>query len=572
MTTLPYPISASQVDARSPVDDALMGAIRDNLDYLYDNAQSQQAYDYQFKVNGNLNLISSSRYYRLDGALITRDQTFSQCFAYLEDADLGGTFSVDLRTINKVNIAIASLKHQFTSAINSIARTGSGLSTQSISRATAQLSTQSITLWKSTINVSSIVYIGRDTSAGLLWRYNLASAPDSDWIVGDSVTFASSTNPANDVTATIVRIGEDGGNNVVVRNDSGVAQTSASGTVQLNAWKYNFTGAVPAQFAAGQSGKFATHTTGGNNGTLPIYAINQGGNNIIVKNASGATQGGVAGTADTNQWIFAQSASVSATDYVVGESAVTSGHTSGNNDGTFPIMAVNSGGNNVVLYNTAGVVQGGAAGTTNTSRWTYFFSVDPSANVTAGDTIYFSGATTAANNGAFVVKQVDRSTSDNIVVYNTGGVAQGGAVGNAYSSKRIVAFASDQSALITILSRIKLINTEGGGTYDGEFDVTAVNRGGGSNYNAVIDTTTLPMGDIAQACGRVALESKSIFDTRPSVTINSSYTNVSDTSVRVSSNAVFNATRKIVTAGTLLGMDIVSLPSGSPRNLVVQLR
>lgn len=564
---LPYPIASSQTDAKSPVDDALMDSIRQDLDYLETNLAVSGAFDYQFKVNGYLSAIPAARYNRLDGALVSKDQTFQNCQIYLEEPGLGGTLSVDVRRYTKPNVLITALTRQFTSAINSIARTGSGISTQSISRATAQVNTQTITKFKSDLSTSSIVLVG-PTSFNYV-RYNFTAAVDSDWAVGDSVAFASHTNAANDGTFVIVQKNVDGGNNVVVVNASGVAQSGTAGTASLLAFKYNLTNPAASAFVAGETVHLATHTTGGNNGDLTIYAVNSGGNNIVVKNASGATQGGAVGTVDTNRWIYSFGSAVSVTDYVVGEKAHTTGHTSGNDDGDFVIKAVNSGGNNLHLFiSSGGVAQGGAAGTTNTNRWSYFFSVDPSSSVTAGDLVESASATSAANNGEFTVKQVNRTTSDNIVVYNVSGVAQGGAVGTMYSKLMLVKFAADQSATITTNSRIGIFGTQLA-TADGDYTVSQVNRGGGSNYNAVISHATAT--EQTGPCGRVVEESKSLFDTLPSIVIPASTDAFNTTHMNLSTNMVMNATRKIVPTGTLIAADIVTIPNGHPRNLVIQL-
>lgn len=561
--SLTYPIVAAQTDAKSPVDEQLMDDIRLNLEDLEGRIATSGSSDYQFKVNGYLDASSSRRRRRLDGAIVSQSVTLQRCYAMLEEGGDGGTLQVDIKRVSKPDTKITQLSRQFTSAINSIARAGSSINTQSVTRATAQVSTQSITLWKSAINISSIILVGNNRV-----RYNLASAPDSDWIVGDSVTFASCSNAANDGAFTIVELNQDGGYNVVVTNASGVEQSGATGTARLNAWSYNLTNPANSHFAAGESALFASHSSGGNNGTLPIYAINQGGNNIIVKNASGATQGGAVGTIDTNRWIFAFSSAAPA-DYVVGENALTASHSTGGNNGSFPIAAVNSGGNNVVLYNTGGAVQGGAAGTVDTKRWVIFFSSDPSAQVSAGYTVYVTGASSSANDGEFVVKQVNRSTSDNVVVYNNSGVAQGGASGTLYTKRMLVKFAADQSATITTDSLITLYGTMRT-LGDGNFDVLQVNRGGGSNYNAVVEMDSTSVEQVG-AAGRVVFEAKSVFDTKPSFTIPPRTRNFYGSHGNVSSNMVLNATRKIIPAGTLLVLDLLSIPDGNPKNLTVHL-
>lgn len=557
-----YPIVAAQTDAKSPVDEQLMDDIRLNLEDLDSRLTLQGIFDYQFKLNGNLSKIPSTKFLRIDGVLISKAATFQQCRAYLEEPGDGGTLEVDIRRVSRPDVSITALTRQFSSSINSIARAGASIATQSVTRSTAQISTQGVTQWKSAINVSSVVPIGDD-----LFRYNLASATDSDWKVGDSVTFQSMASAANDGTFTIVRINDDGDSNVIIENVSGVAQAGTAGTARLNAWAYLYTNPVSTQFAAGEKADFAGHADAGNNGKFLIYAINQSGNNIIVKNSLGVANASVGGTADVLRWIYAF-LSAASSDYVVGEKAETASHTSGANDGKFPITGVNFGGNNVVLYNENGVVQGGVAGNVNTLRWIYFFSVDPSANVTASDSVIFKNTSNAANSGTFVVKQVNRLTADNIVIFNENGVVQGGAFGTAEHIRMLVKFLTDQSADITTDSKIHIFGSAEGAT-DGDFQVFEVNRGGGANYNAVIETEE----GVAQvgASGRVVYETKSLFDTTPSFVIPARNTNFDNTHLLVSSNAVFNATRKIVPSDTLIVMDILQIPNGDAKNLVVQL-
>lgn len=566
-------LTTAETDAKSPISEDLATKIKDNLDDLDSRANAVGAFDYQFKVNGGLELLrntttgSFSRRHRVDGGLISKSSTLQQCRLLLIDGGEGGDLEVDVRRATKPNCEIRSVNALYRASIQSIGRAGSSISTQSISRATTQLATQSVARFKSAINISSIVDMGSDNVTGThYFKINLASAPDADY-VGQSVTLASTSGGTNDGTFTCVRVKDDGGNNIVIANASGASQSSSAGNVELNLWKYTYTNPVSSHFAAGENALFASHTAGGNDGSFEIYAINQSGNNIVVKNTGGVAQAGVAGTVDVKRWKYVTSSAVSSTDYVVGESALLASHSSGVNDGTFPIRAVNDGGNNIVVYNNAGAVQGGAAGTIDTTRWVYAFSTDPStsSNVIAGDSIIFTSATTAANNGTFTVKEVNRSAGTNLVVSNTSGVAQGGAVGTATTAKKKVAFASTQ-ADITTNSRIYVVNCPT--ILEDDYDVAEVNRGGGSNYNAIISTTSTTEQD--GPCGRVAMETKSVFDTRPKATITPLSYNWQSSHGAVSSNMVLNSTRKIIPADTLVFLDILSAPIKS-RGLTVQL-
>lgn len=573
-----YPIVAGQTDAKSPIDQALMDAIRLNLVDLESRIVASASFDYQFKINGPLELLPAQvlsqqlaspasfvRFKRADGGLISKTTDLQECRILLASGGNGGDIEVDVRKATKPNVEITAVQALYRASIQSIGRAGSAISTQSISRATSQINTQSIARFKSAINISSIISMGLDPATNTqLWKINLASAPDTDY-VGQSITLASTTGATNDGTFTCVRVKDDGGNNLVIANAAGANQSSAAGTVELNLWKYTFTNPVSTHFAAGENVLMAAHTSGVNDGSFEIYTINSGGNNIIVKNTAGTAQAGVAGTADTKRWKYVTSSAVSSTDYVVGESAFMQSHSSGANDGTFPIRAVNDGGNNVVVYNNAGVVQGGAAGTIDTCRWVYAFSSDPASFVSAAHNIIFTAATTAANNGTFVVKEVNRSAGTNLVVHNTAGIAQGGAVGTAVTARKKVKFATTQ-ADITTDSRIFVVNCPT--IPEDDYDVLVVNLGGGANYNAIIETTSTTEQD--GPCGRVAMETKSVFDTRPKITMPPQSYNFAATHYQVSSNMVLNATRKSITAGTLVFLDILSSPQGA-RDLTVQL-
>lgn len=558
-------IASSATDAKSPIDEDLMELVRTNFDDLDSRANAVGAFDHQFKLNGPLGQITS-RKNRVDGGLISKSSTLQQVRILLEDSGDGGDVEIDIRKGTKPNAEITAVAALFRASIQSIARAGSSVNTQSIARATSQISTQSIARWKAQLNITSIIDMGYDPDTGdRLWKFNLSGAPDSDY-TGQSVTTASTTNAGDSGTFTVKRVKDDGGNNIVIANASGVGQTGAAGTLDLNMWKYTFTNPVNSHFAAGEIGTFASHSNAANDGALEIYAVNQSGNNIIVKNTSGVAQAGVAGTADCNRWKYAASASMSTTDYVVGESALMASHSTGANNGTFPIRAVNDGGNNLVVYNASGAAQGGVAGTMDTCRWVYAFSSAPT-NVSAGDSNIFSSCSNAANDGTFTIKEVGRSGGNNLVVHNTSGVAQAGVAGTSTTSKKKVSFASDQSASITTDSRVFVVNCPT--ITEGDYDVTAVNLGGGANYNMIISTT----GTTEQAgpCGRVALETKSVFDTRPKITLPPKTYNWLSTSAQISSNMVLNATRKIIAADTPVFMDVISVPSGRSKNLVVQM-
>lgn len=553
--TLPYPIAASQVDKKSPVDEQLMQAIKGDLDFLDTQRVALKTFELKIAVEGYLNVFYGLVKRRVGAIEIMRDYTLSTARLSLEEPGTSGSVEVDVRKVTTPNTPIQALTRQKTGAINSIARTGSAINTQSITRSTAQIATQSITQWKSSLNIQSVIPLGNN-----LVRYNFSAPPDSDYLVGDYADFTGCSDSNNNGSFPIVKINEDGDYNLIVTNALGVEQSSASGTGVLAAWSYNYSNPVSTEFSDGELSTFAAHTDPANNGQFAVYKINQSGNNIIVKNQNGVAQGGIAGNANANRWKYTFVSSAPS-DYAVGEKAFMSGHTSGANDGNFIITGVNQGGNNIVVYNSSGVTQGGAAGTVQTNRWTYFLTVDPSSGISAGDEVVAVSTTSSANSGRFTAKQVNRSTSDNVVVYNESGVAQGGAVGTLSSSKMLVKFSADFSSIYTTASRVEVTGTK---DTDGYYDVVQVNRGGGANYNVVISA---PNGtEQVGAAGRIFAESKSIFSTRPKLTPASN----TNRHIQVDTAAVFNS-NAIMTLGDILEMDVLSVPSGNPRTLTLQL-
>lgn len=515
--TLPYIIAASEVDAESPVKDVLMEGIKADLDYLDGLLGATAVPQYSFVLNGPLSSLPSGRCKRVDTQMRHAAITFTKCKLSLERGGTTGTLSVDVRRHQQLNIAIQSIGYQHSDNIQSITNIAPALATQSIARNGAQISTQSIARAKTQLNIQSIINVPGTTK----WRFNLNTAPDTDWQVGKTFTTASCTNAANDGTWTIVEKNQSGHPSLVVTNASGVAQTGVAGTADLNLWSYTYTNPVTSDdFTINYSHIFASHTTGANNGTFEIYKINQSGNNAWVYNASGVAQAGVAGTLDTSFWRYTYSTTPSITDFIVGEDAKMATHTTGANNGNFLIVYMNySATNSIVVYNTAGVAQAGAAGTADTNRWIYGMSTSPAASNTVGEYTRFASATNPLNDGLFVIKEINRSALNNLVIYNESGVTQGGAAGTVVHTKRIVRFLTDQSAYITTSSRIEMADCPS--AYYNETDsnlgnvVLEVNRGGGSNYNAVIYMDLAP--EQLSPAGMLTIESKSIFNTAPSI-------------------------------------------------------
>jgi uncharacterized delta-60 repeat protein len=345
--------------------------------------------------------------------------------------------------------------------------------------------------------------------------------PDRDWLSLTGTGFGTS----------VYMIRHDSAGDVYVCGSFAAYQVSTSldfvkikangvltkGRVRLQLFSFNYLSPVDASFAQGELFLSAGHSSANNNGNLTIYKTNQGGNNIWVKKNNSVEQAAPAGTADVFRWSYNLGA-LPSTDFAVGDQLKAASHTTAANNGNFPIRALTA--TAIVVYNVAGVVQAGVAGTCNTNRWQYELSENPStaSAVQVGDTIRFANCPVAANNGTFVVKQVNRGSTFNLVVENTTGAAQTtGGVGEAISAKKVVKFASDQSGVFGTSSFVEFKYLEDA-NFLGEnkvYQVLEVNRGGGANYNIVIEEAAANRQ--VQPQGLVAVESRSLFATVPTI-------------------------------------------------------
>lgn len=559
---LPYPISASQTDAKSPVDDNLMDSIRLDLEYL-DSLFATGAAIFGFTLNGPMNAYRTMKK-ALDFVPVFGEFQPGFVRTNLKLSGASGSLRFDIRRHTTPKTPIVGIDHQYEGATTSIAQVAPNLNTQSITRSTAQISTQSITVAKATLSIQSIVFIGENK-----WRYNLSAAPDADWVVGRSVLISGASSANNNGTFELVEKNNSGYPSIVIRNNIGVAQTTAAGTIQLQLFSYNYSNPVSTQFVAGELVTMAAHTTGVNNGQFEIAKINSGGNNIWVWNIVGVVQGAAAGTADVNRWKYALLSPASTTDFVVGERALMTSHTSAANNGNFRITAVNLDTDNVTVYNPNGVVQGGVLGNINTNRWIYGLPTDPSSQITALDRVQLEGHTNNLNNGIFTVVQVNRSLANNVVVYNEAGVAQAGSAGFVRTTRKLVKFEADQSAVYTSLSFVELIQCPDSlYNYDDtkvQFSVLQVNRGGGANYNIVID---VPSGTSqASPAGYVALEAKSIFTSTPSIAVDTTSLEPNQMLKQTFTNIVAG----LIPAETPLGLYILEIPTGRSESFSVTI-
>jgi hypothetical protein len=554
-------MTAEEIDAKSPIDDALMEKIKDNDDDLNLRVITAGNSPFVWEVGGPLRSIAAFKR-SLAFGLVNKEFTPSICRFMLKKSGTSGNLAFDLRTHTRLNLPIQGVDFQYYGTTQSIARVAS-ISTQSIARTTSQVSTQSITFAKTALNVQSIVAV----QGANRWRYNFDAAPDATFVVGLSILFSSCTAGGNNGTFVIKEVNQSGGFNVVVENASGVAQTSAAGSGQLQVMSYNFTNPVNANFVVGESATFASHTSGLNDGTFEIVAVNSSGNNVWVKNPVGIAQGAAAGNMNVNRWTYAYSTAVSTTFFVVGQTCNFSSHSTGGNNGSFPIKAVNASGNNIVVYNTGGATQGAAAGTANPFHWVYSVAEDPTSDVAVADTIYASGHTTPGNNAVLTVSAVSSST---VTFYNASGATQAGVAGTLAHTRKIIKFSSDQAANFTLLSYIEMIDCPSGyynsAAHRAPFQVLQINRGGGANYNVVVD---VPLGSRwpTQAAGMLTVEMKSIFNTAPSLAYSKTGLTGDENIVGVSTDLLGTA----ILAQTPIMLYLTEVMGGSPQDLTVLL-
>jgi len=571
MATLPFPIASTQTDAKSPIDAQLMDAIRLNQEYLCTQVGGASGGGIiNFKVNGYLTRIKAlleqgaGKY--LDGGPISAAVTFAAAKLYLEKAGDSGTLEVDVLRHLELQHSISDIAAQYSGNTQSIGRLGSPLNTQSISLATPSINTLQIDRAKATLDVETISNLGNDL---FLYVFDGTTLLDTDYAIGDSITFSGCTNAGNDGTYIISSVNYDGLPSVVVTNASGVQEIASPGTGNLDLFSFTFAASVNAEFSAGEKANLTGHTDGVNNGSFDIFKINQGGNNIWFKIAGGQTQGGAAGSVQCNRFLYSYGAAIDATQYIVGEKAEFSGHTSAVNDGQFNITAVV--GSSITVYNDDldGTTQGGAAGTSNTLRWLYAMNVDPTtdSNVQVGDGVTMSGHSSAVNDGIFTVTFVNRFAVNNIEVYNPAGIVQGGVAGLTLSNKRLVKFKEDFSAsYLAGTSKVALEGIANLTDTDGrEYDVIEINRGGFSNFNVVIDSAS-GVGVQTFSQGRVAREVRTIFIDRPKIEVEAS---ASKRFLQKTTTATFAAGG--VPADSILTMDILQVPEGLPSTMTLSL-
>lgn len=511
---LTYPISPTQTQAKEPIDEQLVDDIRLNLEDLDNRLLLSSGSDLDFRINGEIDILNLSGQPEngldLDVAFVAQERTLQAASIFLKSKGAGGDLSFDIRRSKTVNRSISAIEDIFTANTQSIARGSAALVTQSITRFESSFLTQSIDYGKTSESIDNIIQV----QGASLFRFNLTGIAllDSDYQVNDYAIVAGATNPANNGIWPIKEVNQDNGRNIVLEIAGGVAQVAAGGTIQLNIAKYDYLASVTANaFVAGEDAVFSGHDDVTNNGTFTIYKINDGGNNILVKKGavSVVIQGGSNGQADTLRFQYNYLASVP-TAFSVGEIAAFSGHTAGANDGNFSILLTNqNAGFNIVVYNTAGVVQGGVAGQVDTNRWVYALDQDPAGFVAIDDNMIFAGHDNAVNDGTFIIVDVKYLATDNVVIYNPAGVVQAAPNGTVNHAQKVLKFLEDFSSDFVIDKSEVFVENNANPINNGTFLVLDINRTALSAYNIVVEIT----GGLEQLgnSGIVTSETRSIF-------------------------------------------------------------
>ena len=210
-------LTAEEIDAKSPLDDALFEKIKDNFDDLDSRVVTAGNSPFVWEINGPLNVIKNFKRSIAFG-LVNKEFTPSVCRFMLKRSGISGNIAFDIRKHTRPLTPITGIEHQYSASTSSIAQQGTSSSTQSIERSYTQINTQSITHAKSALNVQSIIAV-QGTNR---WRYNLDSTPDSYYAVGTYVTFASCTAGGNNGTFAIKEVNQDGYPCLVIENASGV--------------------------------------------------------------------------------------------------------------------------------------------------------------------------------------------------------------------------------------------------------------------------------------------------------------------------------------------------------------
>lgn len=560
-------ITSEQTDAKSPIDQQLMDAIRENLENFDTRLLLSAGADFSYRINGLLDILNlglqPDNGLGLDGSFIAQERTLQVASLYIDQMGAGGDLEINVRRLKFLGRPISGIQNIFTANTNSIARGSATLNTQSITKAEADLATQAISYAKIAVNIDNIVQV----TGAQLFRINLddfVNPLDEDYQVGRYIEISGATDPNNNGIFDIKALNKDNGKNIIIENALGTAQIGTGGSVQLLLVAYTFAAAVPDNFAPNEDFVALGHTDVSNDGTFTIYKTNEGGNNILTYRTTALVeQVGAGGQVEILRFQYNFAVPVTGA-FVVGEIAVFAAHTNANNDGNFEIKALNNaGGDNIVIYNAAGVLQGGVAGTVDTNRWVYALDADPDGYFLVGDTAVMAGHTDGNNNGNFIVVDVKYLATNNVVIYNANGVEQLGAAGTVTHAQKAITFQEDFSSDFTAgKSSVEVTNTYNG-VNDGTFSVVDINRLAISPFNIIVDG--VPSTQVNDD-GQIYSEVRSIF------TAGSLIMDVTqDKQVLTVTNIDGEITNEALAENTILLFDVLQAPI-SARNIAINIK
>jgi hypothetical protein len=248
----------------------------------------------------------------------------------------------------------------------------------------------------------------------LLLSINLTDPAPAEYYQGVYVQLAGHSSGVNSNSVQVVATNQ-GGNNIIFGWNAATTQNSASGTANLQQWIHTLLSPANVNhYAIGDKVETSGHTSAGNNATsLIVRGINVGGNNLILENLNGVAQASPAGLITPYHWVVSLG-SVTTNKLLIGSEVIVAGASNSANNGRFFVRELNRGGaENVVIYNFAGVAQGGAAGVCNSLRAIFWFSSDQSAQYSLNSIVTTSGCQYASNNLESAVKEINRGGGAN---------------------------------------------------------------------------------------------------------------------------------------------------------------
>ncbi len=556
-------IPLTDVDAKSPLSEALLTLIKTNLDDLDTRVSAGVAGpSLSWRVNGHIDAIPVNDARRLDSLIISKEREYTQARAVIEARGLSGDLEVDIRKYSTPRIGVEGIDAQYNAVPQSITSLPT-IAIQSISRVTPQINTQSITFLKPTVNIQEILVLADGEV-----RIKLASDIEVEtfYEVGDNLIVTNATAGGNNGVFAILRFNDDDGVNVIISNVTGVNQATVTGEVRLEAVTYDQLNPLAADFVVGEFAVCSGHTSGANDGQKTIEAVNEAGNNFVVKNGGVVEQGGIAGSVDADRLIYAFVAAAPTPDFTIDERVNIVGATTPQNNGTKIIKAINTAGNNVTLragFTALHTPQAGIAGTVRSLRRTVDLLADPSSDVTVGDIIFISGTGSIFDSPTgYEVVQINRNALDNLV-FASGitGFPAVGIGGDVTSELKIVSLNSDPTADdITTASKVEIVNLVDE-NLNGYLEVFEVNRGAVNNIVVKVDGIAIQ----TFTRGRIDIESKSLFSDRPVVTFDRLGFDIGIDA------GVIDLVAADISDGATIGIEILQVPDGLVGNVYIEL-